>query len=593
MRIAKLDIQSFRGIPGHCSLDFRDKKGNSCSTIIYGGNGCGKSSIVDAIEFNLQGRIERSKTIKNLRRPSALSIYYEDYKQAQTMVEFDDGSISKREIQVIWEQESNKYSFIVEPNKELEAFSFSPIVLRRNDIISFNMCTVDQKQLLLSEFFYDFRVKEKTTDNPTILKLRQEILSIKSERNPLIEKLSSILDIDQKEIRQAINTNLVSFVKSRFAPIGKMQFTKSGKIKQSIHQNDYQKALDIAKKTDEISEKIREKNKEISSYTPKKEIATTNKFQVLNERYDDAAKYLSTAFNEISNADYVDSIGIAVANTSAISFEIIVTLNNGWDVPPERIFSEANYDLMILLLYVSMIRVGAEKGQAKVLVLDDVLQSVDAAIRTRFMSYILREFSDWQLFITCHDRAWLNQLRHLFNNPEKGGRHQFKEFDIVKWSFEGGPIIQENNSTGVDESLKKALETNDIKIIASTSGPFFEMICEKLSGFLNCQISRNPEDKYTIGDLWKGVKPALINIGLEQEVKDINNFMFIRNMIGCHYSTWAEETSDFEVLSFANAVLSLYDKTFCKDCLSWISGKYYENKSCHCGNLFYRKTKKD
>ena len=591
MRIAKLDIQSFRGIPGRCFLDFRDKKGNACSAIIYGGNGSGKSSIVDAIEFNLQGRIERSDEIKNITRPSALSIYYEDYKEAHTLVEFEDGSINAREIIVSFDDEENRYKFVAKSEKQHELFQFSPIVLRRNDIIRFNVVSVDQKQLLLSEFFYDFSLKAKTTNNPTVLHLKDELLKLKLKRNPLIEDLSSLLSLNQEEIRKVLNNGLVNVIKARYTPNAGTEYSKSKKQKQHLSTIRYNDAITIAKEIDELSIIIKEKIREKKSYEPKD--TDSIKFQVLNEWYDKAANYLSVAFNEISNADYVDSIGFSVANTSAASFEIIVTLKNGWDVPPERIFSEANYDLMILLLYVSMIRVGAEKGQAKVLVLDDVLQSVDATIRTRFMSYILREFSDWQLFITCHDRAWLNQLRHLFNNPENGGRHQFKEFDIVKWSFEEGPIVQENNSTGVDESLRKALETNDIKIIASTSGPFFEMICEKLSGFLNCQISRNPEDKYTIGDLWKGVKTALINIGLEQEVKDINNFMFIRNMVGCHYSTWAEETSDFEVLSFANAVQSLYDKTFCKDCLSWISGKYYENKSCRCRNLFYRKTKKD
>ena len=70
--------------------------------------------------------------------------------------------------------------------------------------------------------------------------------------------------------------------------------------------------------------------------------------------------------------------------------------------------------------------------------------------------------------------------------------------------------------------------------------------------------------------------------------------MFIRNMVGCHYSSWAEETSDFEILSFANAVQSLYDKTFCDECMSWVSGKFYENnKSCHCGKLNYRKIRKE
>lgn len=588
MRIAKIDIESFRGIPGHCSLDFRDKSGKACSAIIYGGNGCGKSSIIDAIEFNLQARLARKKEIENEKRPSTLSVFYEKYKTAHTTVEFDDASINNRDIDVEFDQLSNKDIINVKPTECHDSFCFSPIVLRRNDIIAYDYQKVDNKQLLLAEFIYDFEIKAKTTDDPEIARVEKERQEVKNKRNSLIDKLKAFLHIENEESDQIFNAGAENYVKSRFCLIGEIGFAqKSKKLKQSLHPKELEKAIELAKEIDKLQSIKKRKNREKRNLV-KIDDVEGKKFESLKERYKEAAKHLSKAFKEISNVDFVSSIDFAVADVSVASFEIIVTLKNGRKVPPQRIFSEANYDLMLLLLYVSMIRVGAEKGQAKILILDDVLQSVDATIRTKFISYVLREFSDWQLFITCHDRAWLNQLRHLFNNPTKGGRHQFKEFDIVKWSFDGGPII---NNAGKDERLKKALNTNDINIIASTAGPFLEMICEKLSGFLNCQISRNPDDKYTIGDLWKGVKSALLNIGLEKEVKDINDFMFIRNMVGCHYSSWAEETSDFEILSFANAVQSLYEKTFCGEegCMSWISGKYYENKSCHCGKLHYRK----
>ena len=86
-------------------------------------------------------------------------------------------------------------------------------------------------------------------------------------------------------------------------------------------------------------------------------------------------------------------------------------------------------------------------------------------------------------------------------------------------------------------------------------------------------------------------------IGLEKEVNDIDRFKFVRNMISCHSSSWAEAISDFEIRKFAEAVQTLYEKTFCheKGCMSWIQGKYNCDKSCNCRKLSYqyRRIKKE
>lgn len=588
MRIAKLDIQSFRGIPGRCFLDFRDKKGNACSAIIYGGNGSGKSSIVDAIEYNLQGRIERSEKIMVFRRPNAQCMSYVDCKDANTMIEFDNGTTSNRTISFGIDEKTNLVSYQRIPGEFHERFRFSPIVLRRNDIISFNMCEVKEKQLLLSQFFYDFSTKTRVENDPIIVELKEKRSVLKEQRSVLIEEVLNLTKLDEEEVYKSLNNNFLDFIKSRVVPVGEIAFSKGKIIKKTVHPKDYQKVLSLAERVTIISEEIKEYNKTIDAAKPKKRDGST-KFTVLNETYEKSGKYLSAAFKEITNADYVDTISLSIANRSITSFEIEVTLVNGVTIPPEKIFSEANYDLMILLLYVSMIRVSAEKGQEKVLILDDVLQSVDATIRTKFMSYILREFYDWQLFITCHDRAWLNQLRFLFNNLKQGGYHPFKEFSIVGWSFDNGPIIKENKSCGVDERLLKAFETDDIHVIASTAGPFFEMICDNLSMSLHSQIYRNPDDRYTIHDLWVGLKKVLSKIGLEKEVDELDRFSFIRNMISCHNSQWSEGISDYEIRRFAKAVQNLYEKTFCRECLSWISGKYNEDKCCNKRHLVYKK----
>lgn len=212
---------------------------------------------------------------------------------------------------------------------------------------------------------------------------------------------------------------------------------------------------------------------------------------------------------------------------STTSLSIKITLSNGKIVEPNQIFSEANYDLMVLLLYLSLIRVGVDKGQEKVLVLDDVLQSIDSSIRANFIVYILENLKDWQLFITCHDRLWLNQLRYLFQKST----HKFKEYHISNWSFSNGPFIREENLVTIDNTLSQAITTRNVRIIAAISGLFLEKICQELSVSLACSIERKAGDRYTIGDLWPSIKKNLKKTSLHPLLEKIDKSLCIRNLL--------------------------------------------------------------
>ena len=220
--------------------------------------------------------------------------------------------------------------------------------------------------------------------------------------------------------------NLELFIKTRITshrPKATYNRRTLSTVKQIVEPKLFKIIIQEVKIANQLTQQISENQSKIKEMigTPK---IGESVFSQLNDFYEKASNYLNSAFKEISNVNYVDDIRLSIGRISAAALNIEVKLQNGKTVSPQSIFSEANFDLMILLLYLSIIRVGVDRGQEKIIILDDVLQSVDSSIRALFVNYILRELKDWQIIITCHDRLWLNQLRHLFQRVG----HKYKEF---------------------------------------------------------------------------------------------------------------------------------------------------------------------
>lgn len=105
--------------------------------------------------------------------------------------------------------------------------------------------------------------------------------------------------------------------------------------------------------------------------------------------------------------------------------------------------------------------------------------------------------------------------------------------------------------------ITKAIQTNNPRLVAAACGVILEMICQKLSTSLNTTIKRKIDDKYTIGDLWPGIKKVLKKSILSKIVENIDSLLLIRNILGCHYNEWAESLSNDEIL-FLLKIFKIY-----------------------------------
>lgn len=292
---------------------------------------------------------------------------------------------------------------------------------------------------------------------------------------------------------------------------------------------------------------------------------------------------LTEAFCSTSRQSFVDRIEIMFGTLTDVSLSILVHLKNGKTCSPNEIFSEANLDLLSLLVFFSLLKESANRGQAKLLILDDVFQSVDATIRVSVVDYLMKEFSDWQLIFTAHDRLWRYQLREILRRHG----HSFVEREITRWTFDKGPIIRESRRE-LESSLIEALASSDLVNICAQSGILLEAICDRLSWTLPVSVMRRKEDKYTLGDLWPSVAKTLKKTTAKIEAEGVDRWLPLRNLVGAHYNEWAISLSLHEAQLFGEAVISLYRKSRCSNCFSWIESKSANSKGlwqCKCGDV--------
>jgi hypothetical protein len=575
MNIKKLEINSFRGIPNKLSITFPKKNGRPASLIILGDNGVGKSSVVDSIEFCLQGHILQSKSLDLATSPSVRSFYNQTLPDIKVTLENDE-VINRK----IIDDEQGLLSNIKNPHK---LFSVSPFVLRRHDILRF----IDSSEAERTLVFSNYLREENSVDwveHPIdeIKRLQDERLAIKNQRDSLIKTLANELKMEVESI-PFNRKEFHEFVKEKvYKGISKSQMEAKGfKVKLN------ERAIQLADDVFAAMENHRKIKSQINAFSVNAKITTFPKHLLtqLELFLVKVSEKLTTSFLQISPLPFLERIEIKYDNKSVLALSLILILKNKRRCNPNQLLSEANLDLLALLFFLSFIQESAERGQSKFIILDDVLQSVDATIRVSFVSYLLKNFPDWQYIITAHDRLWHRQLIELMNLYG----HPHFNLAITGWTFENGPEIK-SIATGIDDSLKEALQEKNLLNICANSGLLLEELSDALSKSLSTSIHRKRDDKYTLADLLPGIMKQLKKTTLKNQVETIEQWIHLRNLIGAHFNEWALALSLDEARQFGESVIKLFEEVKCKKCSSWISNNAELNfYSCKCGTILIQK----
>lgn len=519
LRVCSVEIDNFRGISKRTHVDFVDKEGQPVSCLISGDNGTGKSTIVSAIEFVCQSRIGQQivRTATGLPYPINLA---SGSRTAQVWLTLSDGSVRSRSLDLV-ERGARPSDGTVD-----EEFRLVPISLQRSDIVRFLNAPPQQRGML---FLGHFGEVQPLGNPPSaeLMAVREELAREKKRRRDLLAGLadrigSPAVPDSREDMEMLLQAVFYDGMTRR-------------RWEQRFDRQAPDKAIEISKSYERLSANIKRLKDQVRRLgTSGSQPGYETRVRRLGVLLGDISNPITGAIHQIAGLEWVREISVTFGELSAMSIELTVTLQSGQAVSPESLFSEGVQDLVAVLFFLEIAQSAAARGQARILILDDVLQSVDSSIRVKLLEYILKRFASWQLFITVHDRLWREQLVNLMRRHN----HHFVEREVRRWMFDHGPELRIASSDDL-AALSTALNVGNTQMICAETGRLLERICDVLSYTLPISVSRRAGDRYDLGALWPGVAKKLRRTSLSSTANEVDRWLMLRNLLGAHYNLWA------------------------------------------------------
>ncbi|MDI6723120.1 MAG: AAA family ATPase [Methanobacterium sp.] len=271
--------------------------------------------------------------------------------------------------------------------------------------------------------------------------------------------------------------------------------------------------------------------------------------------------------------------------------------------PPNALHSEGHQDTMGICLYLALAE-SITEGLIDLIILDDVMMSVDNGHRRKICKLLANSFKGRQFFITTHDKTWARQLRSEGVVTNKG------MIELFNWTLESGPAV--GTDFDIWDKIEDDLMRNDVSAAAAKlrrgSEEFFRLVCDSLQA----PVKFKESGQYELGDLLpaalgsynkllKKAKTAsrswenFDELSRLEEIENNSKEVFNRRNgeqwainANVHYNEWADfDLKDFEPV--VEAFQDLFRVFQCENCEGMIHVSMRENTPeavrCNCGSF--------
>lgn len=173
---------------------------------------------------------------------------------------------------------------------------------------------------------------------------------------------------------------------------------------------------------------------------------------------------------------------------------------------PRAFLSEGHLDSLGLCLFLATVRIFNPPGS--LLVLDDVLTSIDREHRRRVGELLFQKFGDYQIVLTTHDEHWHDLLNTAARAWGIQGKWAFVK--VEGWSIDSGPSLSEVDGSWefVDAHLTEA----DYRELGGPFRLILEDFLKRTAAKLEVKVKFKIDGKYTAGDF--------VSVGIQDEIRN-------------------------------------------------------------------------
>jgi hypothetical protein len=161
---------------------------------------------------------------------------------------------------------------------------------------------------------------------------------------------------------------------------------------------------------------------------------------------------------------------------------------------PRMFLSEGHLDSLGLCLYLASARMFNPSGS--LLVLDDILTSIDKEHRHRVVQLLLQEFSDFQIVLTTHDEYLFESIKSSSQVRGEQSNWIFKQ--ISRWTLDRGP--ESSAFEGTWDWVDANLQEDSYRQMGSALRVILEDFLKRVAEKIELKVRFHNDGKYTAFD---------------------------------------------------------------------------------------------
>lgn len=228
--------------------------------------------------------------------------------------------------------------------------------------------------------------------------------------------------------------------------------------------------------------------------------------EVLDEIYSSIAARVEQLYAKIHTGD--GKPRKTSLNSTKTGLEIEVDFYGRGGYPPAALHSEGQQDTLGICLFLALAERSCN-GPPPLLILDDVLMSVDAAHRRKVAEVLRDEFKDTQFLITTHDEVW---AKHLTAVGVTQGRLNFDA-----WSIDGSSAVPDEPRVAFAR-MREDIENGRIPTAAHTLRRAAESFLPDICDALGASVRYKADGKYDQGSFIAPTKTRFSDL-LKEAIK--------------------------------------------------------------------------